>query len=333
MSIVCSRCNVLHDSPNRCPRCGAVASLATVDAQRARWTQTPWGRIGIGVVVAQGVFYGLFQLLVGGMMAVYGMTSEEVRHGVHGVLLVQLAQAIALVASGVLTGGGQRHGLVLGGVVGVWSGVLSALLQQNPTPNISLLALYGQPLISGAIGAFAGWAGSLIWKPIPPVHTPGLPLTPRMNRRMVQPLFAGKVAWIRVILGALLAVAGSRSAGIIFNKIIDIGAGQLDTPEELYDIIITWEIRVLAMLIGGALAGAWTTNGFKQGVLVGFFALFLFLSQETRLLRYYPRELQAVLLGTSVILATLGGWLGGQIFPPITNFKPARGTLGSVAGP
>src|SRR5689334_11318706 len=67
MATICSRCSHVHDQPESCPRCGAVIQVqpreqGPAPAPGPRWQQTAWGRILIGLILAQGLFYGLRHL-------------------------------------------------------------------------------------------------------------------------------------------------------------------------------------------------------------------------------------------------------------------------------
>ena len=75
MPVVCSRCSNLFDLGQPCPRCGApspalLSDTASVSGHGPRWQQTIFGRILIGLVLAQGLFYGLRHLLTGFVLAV-----------------------------------------------------------------------------------------------------------------------------------------------------------------------------------------------------------------------------------------------------------------------
>src|SRR5262245_48082074 len=219
MSMVCPQCSTLHEQRLHCPSCGA--RLAYRDGRRTRrrlgvrWQQTPWGRILIGLLLAQGLFYGARHLLAGVLLASSGLSAEETWNSVHALLLLQGAQLLALLLGGILAGGGQRHGLVIGAVVGAFNGVLAVLLRQNPAQGLTMVALYGQPLLHAAFGAVSGWVGGLVWKPLPAVSPHGAePPRKARGRRKVSP-FAGRIAWLRVSAGVVLAVAGSLFAGLL----------------------------------------------------------------------------------------------------------------------
>src|SRR5262249_7298066 len=90
-------------------------------------------------------------------------------------------------------------------------------------------------------------------------------------------LFAGPIAWFRVMTGTVLAVAGVVSANVILDTVLNASGGRLSTADLWHDQLITWEIKALAVLAGAGLAGANTQNGLKQGLCmsVPFGALLL----------------------------------------------------------
>jgi hypothetical protein len=285
-----------------------------------RWQQTSLGRILIGLIIAQGLFYALRHLLTGILLAASGSEPEELWDDMGHLLLLQAIQLFSLIVGGMMAGGGQQQGLVVGALAGAWNGVLSVLLRQNPAQELTVVGLYGQPLLHGFCGALGGWIGSWIWKPIP-VGVPAS-LQPKRKpapRRKVSP-FAGKVFWFRVVLGTAFAVAGTLSASILFKKMLDLSAGRLATSHELQDWLITWEIKALAVLVGGVLAGATTPNGFKQGLLVGLLATVVLIGAQAK----QTDELAEMAMWTTVstfLLAMVGGWFGGQLFPPLIERK------------
>ncbi len=331
MAVVCPRCANLYDSASACPRCGAGAfsSDSIGLAHGPRWQQTSWGRILIGLILSQGLFYALRHLLTAALLTYQGGTAEDLWSDVQNILLLQAITIIGLLAGGMLAGGGQRHGLVLGGVVGAWNGVFSVLLRQNPAQDLTMVGLYGQPLLHTAFGAIGGLLGTVIWAPLPALVVPS-DLAPPVKKK-VKPKgpspFAGKIAWFRVLCGSAFAVAGTLSATMIFQKVLDMSGGRLGTSHEMQDRIITWEIKALAVLVGGMLAGSTTTNGLKQGLVVGFATSIILIGVQAPMTDAWLQVTFFILVST-FSLAMVGGWFGGQLFPPILKPRSRRDTMG-----
>jgi hypothetical protein len=291
-----------------------------------RWQQQPWGRILIGILLAQGLFYGLRHLLTAVLLAVQGRESvEQMWTNASGILLLQGVRILSLMVGAVFAGGGQRQGLFLGAMIGAWNGVLSVLFLPGPAQSLTTIAVLGQPVLQLVVGAVAGWLGSAFWKPVPEVATV------RKKRNLFRQHlsgFAGPVAWLRVGIGAVLAIAGTLTATIFFEKLLDLGKGTLATTDDLQDRLITMEIKALAILLGGALAGSTTPNGLKQGLCVGLAITAILVGIE---MNFIDRWLQLAALTAvcSVCLASVGGWFGSQLFPPVIKVRRSR-NLGST---
>jgi hypothetical protein len=330
MAMVCPQCSTTHEQRLQCPLCGA--RLLYDDARRRsghepppRWRQQSWGRIFVGVVLAQGLFYGLRHLVTGVLMAIQDKEAvDQLWTTASGILLLQGVRFVCLLAGSVFAGVGQRHGALLGGVVGVWNGALSVFFLPGPAQSLTTIAVLGQPLFQAMIGAVGGWLGSAFWEPPSPVVVEATPPRKRAALRRPVNLFAGPVAWVRVAAGAFLAVAGTLSATIFFEKILDLSHGSLATTDDLQDRLITMEIKALALLLGGALAGSAVTNGFKQGLCVGLAATVVLIGVE---IHFVERWIQAAALTivAAVCLSAVGGWFGSQLFPPLVKSCRERG--------
>jgi hypothetical protein len=137
------------------------------------------------------------------------------------------------------------------------------------------------------------------------------------------------VAWFRVAAGVALAVAGTLAATVIFEKLLDVSHGTLATADDTQDRLITMEIKALALLLGGALAGSTTRNGLKQGLFVGLVTTVILIGIEVN---YVERWFQVALLTAvcSFCLSTVGGWFGSQLFPPIYRIRRGRGLDGAA---
>lgn len=335
--MVCPQCNTSYEQRWQCPQCETrllfhdVRSLPGRSSERSqRWQQRPWGRILLGLVLAQGLFYGLRHLVTAGLLAVQGREAvEQMWATASGILLLQSVRLFSLLVGAVFAGAGQRQAAFLGGMVGAWNGVFSVLLLPGPAQSLTTIALLGQPLLQAVIGAMGGWIGCVLWKPLPSATTVDTP-RPRL-RAFLRPnmdLFSGPVAWVRVAVGAILAVAGTLMATVVFERILDMSHGSLGTADELQDRLITMEIKALALVFGGALAGATTRNGLKQGLCVGLASTVVLIGIE---LNYVERWLPLAGLTaiSSLTLSLAGGWFGSQLFPPIIRRRSQRG-LGSA---
>src|SRR5205823_1778263 len=192
--------------------------------------------------------------------------------------------------------------------------------------GVTVVSAYGLPLLHATLGAVAGLVGSVVFKPIPsqpvPPHLQGQ--RKPAGRQPGAGLLSGPVKWGRVFAGIGLAVLGTLSAARVFEKVLDVGGGKLGTTSEMQDLLITWEIQALALLFGGAFAGATAANGLKQGLIVGLASGFILVNVHTPFL-HKGLEMSGLALLSCVSLALVGGWFGGQLLPPVIKFRRQRG--------
>ena len=187
------------------------------------------------------------------------------------------------------------------------------------------MSLVGVPLIHIVFGTLGGWIGYSIWKPVQPttVAGPGGAVRKPGVARPRTPLFAGRVAWFRVALGAAFVAAGYLTAAMVFNFLIDFSDGKLASDGFWQDRIVTWEIQALAVLVGGAVAGYNTANGLKQGMCVGLVASGLLTAVLFGFSRMAPETAMLTVFGC-FCLCMAGGWFGSQLFPPVVACRRSR---------
>lgn len=332
MAMYCPQCNTSRPATTACAVCGGRLlpgqprePLGVVGV----WMQSPVARIIIGLVVAQGLFQGLRQFLTGLLLTPLGEDGlESFNASFAGTVCWQLLQGVTLLLGAGLAGSGESFGFFYGTLVGVGNGLLCSAIPQLPGTAGSQFALYGQPLIQAGLGLFGGWLGSVYYRPLPEVTVPSLqPSQGKGLQRRSRPLLEGPIHWVRVTIGAVVACAGALSAAVIFDAVLEAGQGRLNSQSYWQDQIFTWEIKVLALLLGGGLAGANTANGFKQGLIVGLAAA-LVMAGVPR----YNSSIQdaAILFSTTLALCIAGGWFGGQLLPPIVHGRRPR-NIGPMA--
>lgn len=331
MAMVCPQCNGAHEQRLECPTC-AVRLVFREQAQGPStnslpngWQQTAWGRILIGLLLAQGVFHGLKHLCVAGLLVSEAAGQEDLWAGMPGYLLLFSLQIIGVTVGGLLAGAGQRQGAVFGAVLGVWNGVLLLVMHPDVPEELAGCTSLGLPLAQGVLGALAGWLGGRIWSPLTPAAGLGAGRQIlKTARKQHRKLFAGPVVWVRVVLGTSLAVAGALSASVLLDKLIQVSAYNLSPESQLHAQIVTWEISALAVLLGGTLAGATTLNGLKQGLVVGVLTSVLLVG--IRLASPNPPSF-FILAGSMfgpVVLAMMGGGFGSQLLPPLAATSRKR---------
>jgi hypothetical protein len=288
----------------------------------SHWQRTPWGRIFIGLLLAQGLFYGLRHLVTAFVLVL--QPSAEPGDDTSALLIVvviQVLQAVTLLVGGMVAGSGQRNGTLLGAVVGVWNGVLTGLTPQWAGQSLSAVALYGDPLLQTSLGALAGWMGSTFWKPLPaPEPTVPQRVVRKAPKRTRPPLFAGRIALFRVLLGSALAAGGTLSASALFALIDRLGEGGLAGNGTTLDLVVTWEIKALALIAGGVLAGSNCYNGLKQGLCVGIVTALILAAVQPQAAEGWAGVI-GLLVATTTFPCLMGGWFGCQLLPPVVAYR------------
>src|ERR1700682_3912515 len=135
MAMVCPQCHGAYEQRLECPRCEVPLSFHEGGSgghslsRPGNWQQTAWGRILIGLILAQGIFHGLRHLCVAWLLASEGSEQNELWGTIPGLILLQSLQVVGLLVGALLAGAGQRQGAVYGAVLGVWNGVFLVVVQ------------------------------------------------------------------------------------------------------------------------------------------------------------------------------------------------------------
>jgi hypothetical protein len=298
-----------------------------------------------GLVLAQGLYYGLLHVATAAQIIGGNGVSRGASATLTNLVLIQGLQVLIVFAAGMVAGAGQRRSASYGALVGLVSGAVWVANQSGSGQLLTLMELGGQPLLLAVVGAMGGLGSCLVWKPSASQSR----LAPRPAAQQVGPttqkplaLFAGPVAWGRVLLGIAVAVSGTVLANLILQWILDASDGELTISSELQSRIVSCEICVFMMLAGSALAGANTRNGMKQGVFVGLgsgivlsglslasahtaLKLFSFTVSASTPETVSPSNL-LLNVASAVCLGLVGGRFGGDLLPPLAprGYKPFR---------
>src|SRR5438105_15600753 len=116
MAMLCPQCRGSFAQRLNCPKCGVRLlyqdgrhrSEETSEGQTASWQQTPWGRLIVGLLLAQGLYYVLRHLCMAGLLVAWEQSAGSVWATLTGLIVLQALQAASIFAAGLLTGAGQR---------------------------------------------------------------------------------------------------------------------------------------------------------------------------------------------------------------------------------
>jgi len=314
MAMVCPQCYGSYEQQLDCPACGVRLLYHAKWGAEDQWQQTPWGRIVVGLLLAQGLAHGLKLFATGLLGGDDGIGQFWTTSW--GIMLLFTLQGISLLIGGTITGAGQMRGLLYGSFVGLVNGLIFLMINLGRGEIQNEVAFYSQPILHVAFGAMGGLIGTVVWRPLPTLRLQGSSSPDKVPLSSGYIFFAGPVSWKRVLAGICVAVAGVAFSPSIFVFIMEMCHG-LVTIESTFQIrLVTWEISAIALLLGAGLAGATTPNGPKQGLVVGLGAgILLFgISLGNPKAAYQPDE---ILVAVLVCLALAGGWFGSQLFPPL----------------
>lgn len=344
MPMVCPSCGKSFERRMSCPDCdsrleyrggtvGPVLSSHLPDTS-TQWQHSLPGRFFLGLLLSQGLFYGLRNLLMAGVLAAGDTQEEGLWQQVAGVVLSQGLQAICLLVGGVFAGAGQKQGHVLGALIGLANGAIFIAVHQTGILPMSSAFLhepavfYALPLVQMAFGTLGGWLGRSIWHPLPDME-PLLEVNrdARPGRRTPARLspFAGPIAWVRVGIGCALAAGGAIAAPRILSYILITFDRVLVIEDRITGLIAIWEITALAVLLGGSFAGSSTFNGLKQGLCVAIGSCVIILGVKLSSPDFNFDQV-LLLCFTAAFFSLVGGWFGGQLFPPLMIIKKASRT-------
>jgi hypothetical protein len=328
MAMVCPQCNSSHEQTLHCPSCG-VRLLYQSHLRRpenssagasGQWLHTAVGRVIAGILLAQGLAYGLQLLCTAGVLATAHDAEQSVWSTLFGLVLLQALQGMSLLIGGGLAGAGQKRAPLLGFVVGLVHGVFFLSIQRLQGAPQTEVTLYGQPILHVMIGIVGAVIGSYIWRPLPTLAMPEFEtdksFQPLRSRKVRFTMLRGPIAWGRVFAGIVFVTAGFLWGPLMLSVMLDASQGKLRVTDHLQAQLVTWEIIAWGTMFGGAIAGATTSNGLKQGLCVGVGASIVlvgnYLGGKAFLL-----EQSSYIVVTIVCLTIVGGWFGGQLFPPV----------------
>jgi hypothetical protein len=346
MLLFCPDCQSAFTGVSRCPRCGGLLLMpeeapSVTDgsglAPVAKTHPTAAGRIFVGTVVSLGLYFGLRKLAAGLVRATLD-DAEGWWQSAAALLAVFMIQGTAAVFGSILAAAGRARGIALGAAVGGLCGVLFLAGEVAAGAPPDELVLLLQPVLLLVCGAIAGAVGAWIWAPVPELDMPA-PLVKKSSSIQLlddAPRESSRpTVWWRVVVGAAVILIGMGLADKARHVAEKKSGGVLKVESRGQGKFMSWQIATLAVLAGGAIAGAGTGAGVRHGVFTGVLGGIgtavlgvirgEFTQPEEYLLKFMnlaaegPQDPTAFLgIGLGVLVASfVGGWFGGQLFPPL----------------
>jgi len=344
MLMVCPLCAKQYEKRTHCPQCkvtlvSAMSQSSPAAALERHWSRNAWLRVAVGVMLAQGLGVAVHHLLLASVLAV----GEEAEASVGNLLVSHLFQFLVVFAGGMLAGAGLRKPIAFGAMVGVWNGILTVLMQHLRGEPVTLVAFYVQPMLHTAFGALGGACGGVIWKP-PVDFSPLAAYIPPKQRHRLRPVDdKGRVYWVRLAAGVAVVLAGTFWADLILAAVLQASQGKMSARTPTQQYVLTLEISALAAFLGGVVAGANTTNGWRQGFCAGVLAGAVlgayvlhwqssgtptpisFLQHQLGRPGESGRWLALSVFGLATLLLSMaGGNFGAQLLPPVARHPAAR---------
>ncbi len=263
MSLACPQCKQVYEQMSICPLCNVVLfyhaqNLKTEappshDETEAppQWQQTPWGKIVIGLILAQGMIFGLQQLSTAGFLM--SGDGADVWRTLLGLVLHHAIFGVSLLVGGALTGAGQARGIIYGAVVGLASGIISVFQHDHTNETFPMMLVYAEPIIHLATGALGGGLGMLIWRPMPTLPDLGgsspTPIVAVPFSISLGNTFAGPVHVARVCAGAFLIVIGIVWSAAILDFLLRASNGTLTISSKMQAQLVSMEMSALVALL------------------------------------------------------------------------------------
>jgi hypothetical protein len=346
MQLYCQTCQAAFAGVSHCPKCGGrllspqesfIHSGSPTETLPDPEPPTLGNRLAVGAGVGLGLYFGLREVL--GACGVVSLGSPAA-----GAVDIALRVA-GVLAGGLLAGAGRDRGLPVGLAAGLV--IAGVLLAADVFTAGGPAAAGTTPLVVAGVltvlAAPAGAVGARVWPPAPDLpqvlptrgSSHGSSLSKLVEEEAV--LRAPRpTQWIRILAGAAIAAAGLLASDEIRTALAKVSLGLLQTGGAHRGPLVGFQIAVILLTLGGMFAGATTGTGFRHGLFAGLFAaVSVYLAAANRPDAAYPAidgyfatfdrevrpisearpaaEVMALVLG----LTTAGGWLGGQLFPPL----------------
>jgi hypothetical protein len=298
----------------------------------------------MGTVLALGFYLGVRKIATGTVLALVP-NPHEWWLSLNGLVAVYASQSVAVVFGAVVASAGRVRGFAHGLAVGLVCGLLFLGFELLGGVPPRSLVIYLQPPVLALLGLIAGVVGARVWASAPMLDIP-LPNPSKLSSIQLSTdastNTARPTAWLRVIVGALVMVCGAMASDTVRSVTQKNSAGLLQVQSRVEGDFVTWQMATFAILLGGVIAGAATGAGLRHGIFAGAVGglaiLGICLKQGTAIpaIAYglectpmggWPIDNPTVcffVAGSILLVAVVGGWLGGALFQPLAPVELQR---------
>jgi len=288
MQLYCPNCRLSTAAAERCPHCGGrLVSPTELESVRGRRESSllgaarkaeppliapsPFGRVLVGTVAGLGLYLGLRESFLGLLVIVGG---PELLEGAGGTLAGWTLRVAAVLAAGLLAGGGRGQAGLTGLAAGVmcagafhlldvFSGLKATQWDAGAVPALAALAFP------------AGMVGGRLWPPTivlpkPPPGSRGSSLL-RKQTLLETKIPIRPTSWIRIAIGVVLLVASIAAADFL-RSLIKTHLGhilQLGSPAMIP--LVDCCLAMFGIMLAGVYASAGTGAGVRHGAIFGLF--------------------------------------------------------------
>jgi hypothetical protein len=287
------------------------------------------------MVLTLGLYLGVRKLITGAILAI---EADPDRLSLLGQVAVYATQALAVMFGAMIAASARPVGYALGLCVGAFCGMLFLGFELLAGASVFNLVPYLLPPFLALVGLVAGVIGTRVWGAAPGLNisAPNPSKLSSVQLGLADPSEVGRPTnWVRILFGAAVMVVGVTIIDEVRLGMQKYSGGLLQVQSMSQGRFITWQLATLLVLLGGVTAGASTGAGLRHGLIAGIIAgaaiLGVCLKMDNAIppVEYwlewiamdgYPLTAGPAILaivGSIVVVALLGGWLGSALFLPL----------------
>ncbi len=299
------------------------------------WSQNIIVRIVVGLLISLGT---TVMLLKSAELIIDEFTQVDAFwKSLAGFIVWQLIQMAGVFFGAMLACAGRNEMLTLGILIGITMGFLSMILlpTHSAVPPTVYFIMPAWFVVASGIG---GWLGEYLWHPMTRRATriintsklteeqTELNLTQTIRKALLGMIFA-HIKWLRVIFAVVVIIASLWfTHDVVKWLLVNFGLSEWATHVGLQKMWLDWMIKVLIVILCGAVAGAGTMHGIAHGFWTGVICsvvnllLHVFVPKENAL----PVQLVLLEIGWVFVLCIFAGGFGALVIPPMIYLAQKR---------